>query len=410
MKKKTLLKYELDEEEAAAHLAKKAKKERDRIQNLNWDNLTKLSQVMYQDKIKALGTTHAYCLSAPLALLAFLNPLTIVTIPPHSTKVDLERLTGMTIGDLEILMRERIVQAVIFSPTKYEGLEYLDPILKLKPPCYVNRSGPLYSVISNGQFEEYQNNAMQIPFIKASPELRSLQEPYQRVNPFLSDADIMRSNAYRYAAMSCIVGKERTEEMFESRSINYVEKLKRLLDFHIHFDHPLTHGLGGKPFINRFEYIDLSKDGLNIIHQAVQNIVVEEIHIRIPINPTLSDIIQSHSQGIPRNLEKLCLEFSCNEIEDVSGKVKETIEKINYEISKVELTAKKLSVSFTVGILVSSVIGGILMEQFGTSLAIPGLSPLVRGFMERLIQKIILMRKSPDLVYYWNLRRVTRKK
>jgi hypothetical protein len=93
---------------------------------------------MYTDKI-AFKDTYAYEMGvSPSLLLPFYDQvLTHLLVPPTPELFEYDQ--GMNVETVASLYERRRLIPIISFPTYYEGLDYLDPLLELKPPTLVRQ-------------------------------------------------------------------------------------------------------------------------------------------------------------------------------------------------------------------------------------------------------------------------------
>ncbi len=127
MKKEWLQAYEREEQETAQKLGKEwlAQQSTD-------------TKKMYVDKV-SFKDTYAYEMGVPLSLLLpfYDQVVTHLLVPDSPATFEYDR--EMNVETMASLYKRRRLIPIVSYPTYYEGLDYLDPLLELKPPTLVRQ-------------------------------------------------------------------------------------------------------------------------------------------------------------------------------------------------------------------------------------------------------------------------------
>jgi len=102
-----------------------------------------------------LGETYGYYIfRKPLWLLVPFYDTIIVNLPPLKDKSAFERILGLTLEDAVALQKKSRVQFTLdYEPTRYVGLDYLDPIIEYAP-CHEIRLDALCKA-TRMKYDEY---------------------------------------------------------------------------------------------------------------------------------------------------------------------------------------------------------------------------------------------------------------
>lgn len=184
----------------------------------------------------------------------------IVTIFPFRDENALKQCYGVSAERLEFLARRRHVIPLIQTPTRYEQLDHLHPLLCLKPMNYFLRSVYFYSIFLDGTLDLLQNGRLLFgPSLNAlydkakskkllskilSEDFASVREFYDRTT-FTSATEqltrIKENISYRYASVAAFLGEEATDYILATYPPQ--KALGLLMHLHFIFDHAWTQGL-----------------------------------------------------------------------------------------------------------------------------------------------------------------------
>ncbi|MFX1521852.1 MAG: hypothetical protein ACFFCD_18255 [Promethearchaeota archaeon] len=375
-------------------------------------DLSSLIRTMYEDKIR-VRQHHSYHRTGNLGRTAFLSPVTVVEVFPWPTPVAFRQAIGLYPQELVNLARKQIVYPLIHSYETYKTLDYLDPILALKPPSYQSRGRAFLDAISNNKFEVYFQKAVTDPLLRGDHCFPLPKEPYEKAI-VLSKKEMIRKAAWRYAAMCCILGEDTIESLGsqdKQKIANYIHTL------HVMYLHPITHGLLGNIHNETKDYATLLMPEYIGIAANVESILVSALDLSVPKEPTYLDIMRAHNQGLPihfRTLEQNLLEelksaqkTGSLSLEEEKSRIEEELYKLEEKLAELSSAIQVAQTTGTVGFLgggTLSLLAGL--ETVGSVLF--GLSAAPPVIVEPLVRQVAKV-TSPVLSHYWSLKKHRRK-
>lgn len=248
---------------------------------------------IYADKIR-LPSNHAYHQSGSLCSTASLNERTILEVFPYPDQRAFQRAVGLSVGEVEVLAKQGIIDVLIRSYPNYAGLDYLDPILSLQPACYQERGFALLEAIAPGRFREYVRSAREREHLTGVFPSKYVGEPYEQGGT-LPTEKLVEKTLWRYAALCCFLGQDIMDDIVNTgreRAPNYVNEL------HTIFLHPISHGMFGDPFNSVSSFISMHHAEHVEILDSIERVVCHDLHLDIRTQASFAEVLEFHNAGI----------------------------------------------------------------------------------------------------------------
>lgn len=349
----------------------------------------------------------------------------IVTIFPFFEEKELQQCYKATSKEIAELTNEGIIFPIIQPASRYNGLDYLYPIIQTRPKDYFTRSVYFYSIFFDENIELVKVGRLQLSqtlarmFEKGEQHRglkKALLDKYEDVRElydrgrFLSPAEklkrIKENIIYRYASVASFIGEDATDFILDS--LKPRESLKVLLHLHIVFDHYFTQGLLSHLHDHERSYLRDAygetleiRDWLTNAFDLYTVILGDSIPINVISSPTVNEIMKAHEEGLLscyplieskkiayQQIENLRADLLIN-IEDA----KEKIEKIDFKKKRVEkfVTISAFALSgvlskFDITAGIASLIGGLILPPAIIDMISEGIKKRIR---EREVRETI---------------------
>jgi len=399
-------KLQAEEDERASHQAKKVKR-RYADKGMTW-----AVREIYSDKIK-LPAGHAYHQSGSLGTTTFLNEKTIVEVFPYKDPSAFIAGTGLSVEEMKLLAKERIIEILIHSYPAYEGLDFLDPILAFEPACYQSRGRTFLNSISEGQFDEWFEMGIDSKYLKMITKKEFVREPYEKELSY-PIAEIRRKTAWRYAAMRCLIGQKVVDDIIEvhrEKAPNYINEL------HTIFLHPITHGMLGDPFSSVVTARDLHNRKYVEILDSLERIMIQDVGVVLPDRISAKTILRSHEQGLAREFSRVRntifrdliqdLVEGKSSTEDVKSKLRSKLADLNDRVRQIEVIGKTTERGLVLGLLAGGTV--CLSQGFGTLAALLFGSMQATPYIMEPLAKSYSRIFEPAVSHYWSLKSVAKR-
>jgi hypothetical protein len=379
--------------------------------------------------------------SAPLGLLCFLYPTTLVYVPPMSRDA-LKNRFGLDIDSFVELARKGIVQPLIGHPTYYADAPHLDPILKLNPPSVWARGTTLLDVLGRDKF--FEEARQRLP-LKKIAHIGWARQKWARHYPTSTD-DILTKQievevSTLYADLCAFGYTDIAHEIAMEHDPDIA--IKKLLIATEILVYPLLMGIRGTPNYGvkdpslivglrdsaLIERVKHRAQGIPEAHFLSQNVklLLEGLRIEFPKTIDAEAVLSFHKEDLSKKLWMALNQLESEATSDhmdqeaLLGKA-ETVERlIISEVSKAALsyalardsTLKIVSPVFRVSAFAAGffmafkVTGNVeLSFSFGALTLIGGL----RKAEEWIVEKILTKRFSPIAAHLWWIEEWKRKR
>lgn len=183
--------------------------------------------------------------NAPLSLLCFLYPTTLVYIPPTSREL-LEARLGIDIDSFVELSDRRIVQPLIGHPTYYADMPHLDPILKRNPPSVWARGTSVLDYMGQAEYFDEANRRLAIePMTRLALARQKWTPQYPSSSEDLLTRQIKLEIATLYVDLCAFGYADVAREIAMESDLDLA--LRKLLVANEILVYPLLMGVGGTP-------------------------------------------------------------------------------------------------------------------------------------------------------------------
>jgi hypothetical protein len=181
---------------------------------------------------------------APLQILAWLYPTTIVYLPPMTERL-LEARLGMHVEDFIELYDKGVARALIGHPVEYSNLKHFDPILRRRPPSVWARGDELAHRFAKAA--DYWKDARRLLPLSRICKLKWVRSKWKRHYPHLSGRALTNQIEIEVCTNYvdlCIFGWEPLAQfILEVPNPSWVAK--RLLELNETITYPQLLGIGG---------------------------------------------------------------------------------------------------------------------------------------------------------------------
>jgi hypothetical protein len=342
-------------------------------------------------------------------LLPFYNQL-IFHVDSFRTKDEFKRYHDMLEPEelARLYNRGRVRFILASSPTEYAGLDYLDPILQLKPPTVLRMRGLVLSAVGSlSKFSEYTREGEQlfsgkIDFEKVPGLYASLRRPRECV-----EGHVISS----YVNLCCMGYEKLVRDVIELNG-NLNEAAKVLVTYDSLLVRPLTTGMLGQPQITK-NLASLAKGmGINVNERLifpteVGQVLVNWYGLDFPLKPEVSDIEELYKENVMNYARRLLValedvvrrergEEALERVKDIKEVLKEAQETI---LVKMEGYKEWIELSF----LIASIGSQILPGESGLLISL--MLEVASHFSDRIAESLYRLRAPPLQMAIWDFKK-----
>jgi hypothetical protein len=304
--------------------------------------------------------------------------------------------------------RGRVKFLLASSPTEYAGLDYLDPILQLKPPTVIcMRALVLSAIDSLSKFDEYMKEGKQlflgkIEFKKVPGLYANLRRPKECV-----EGHVISS----YVNLCCMGYEELVRNIIELNN-NLDEGAKVLVIYDSLLVRPLTTGMLGQPQITKnlaslAKGIGIRVDERLIFPIEVGQVLVNWYGLDFPLKPEVSDIEDLYKENVMDFARRLLVALeeavrrergdeALERAEDIKEVLKEAQETI---MVKMEEYKKWIKTS----LLIASIGSHFLPRESGLLISL--MLKVISHFSDKIAESLYRLRAPPIQVAIWDFKK-----
>ena len=376
-------------------------------------------EMSWEDRIKI--TYPEICFKRPYAyrqdlgvpiklLLPFYNQV-VFHIDSFKTKDEFKRYHDMLEPEelARLYSRGRVRFILASSPTEYVGLDYLEPILQLKPPTVLRMRALILSAIGSlneSKFNEYVKKGEQlfsgrIEFEKVPGLYANLRRPKECV-----EGHVISS----YVNLCCMGYEELVRDIIDKNNLN--EAAKVLVIYDSLLVRPLTTGMLGQPQITKSlaslaKGIGISVDERLIFPTEVGKVLVNWYGLDFPLKPEVSDIEELYKENVMDSARRLLValedavrrrggEEALERANDIKEVLKEAQEAI---LAKMKKYRKWIGLS----LLIASIGSQILPGESGLLISL--MLEVASHFSDKIAESLYRLKASPLQMAIWDFRR-----
>lgn len=372
--------------------------------------------------------------SAPLGLLCFLYPTTLVYVPPMSRDA-LENRFGLNIDSFVELARKGIIQPLIGHPTYYADAPHLDPILKLNPPSVWARGTTLLDILGRDKF--FEEARQRLP-LKKIAHIGWARQKWARHYPTSTD-DVLTKQvevevstlyadlcAFGYTDIAHEIAMEPDPDIAVKKLLIATEILVYPLLMGIRgtpnygvADPNLVVGLRDSALIQRMKRRAQDIPEAYFLSQNVK-LLLEGLEIDFPKTIDAEAILSFHKEDLSRKLwaalnqleretvsvrvnQESLVEKAENTEKLITSEVKEAI--LSYTLARKSTSEFILPVfrisAFAAGFLTAYQLTGSVLSGFSFGGVLLGITRETKKPVDWIVEKILSRRFSPMAAHLW---------
>jgi hypothetical protein len=349
---------------------------------------------MYSDKV-AFGETHAYAMGIPHSvLLPFYDQVVTELSVPRTPKA-FKEIMNMDVETVASLYKRKRLVPVISWPTDYEDMDYLDPLLELKPPT-IARSNALCQILLVRQGHpaaevlEYKREAEKAILGKFDQITRALNEVGIKLDQQYIENHLMNN----HVELKCLGFDAIADEILSFKDVRSLFSNSAL--YSMILAKPIIEGAGGWTQTTEGLLRLVSKTGIRLRQDIVFPVEVGSFLTR---TYNLDSIISGDEEMLDKVYAEKAVAKARNLLSELdialrtanaakfvksSNKIKEVFDEARASldcIGKVQRVSAKLAVA-----AIGTFIGGISGSLAGPMGTLAGAS--MGGFLSSLIQEI----------------------
>lgn len=300
--------------------------------------------------------------------IALYSSKVILTLFPFENEKDFQNHYKATPDEISYLVSAGKILPLFQPASRYDGMNYIYPIVKNYHKDYFLRSVYFYAIFFDDCIELVQNGRLQFPYTLSKlyekgkkneglrkallEEYREGRELYDR-SSFSSPSEkalrILENIAYRYASVASFIGEEVTDYLIDS--LKPQECLKTLLHLHIVFDHSFTQGLlnsmhdqESSYFMETSEFVDVTNSWYTNALDPFSYLLLENMPIITDPSITVNDIMNVHNDNMPFSFNNVAeSRVSYQMIENMKANLMLSLQQTKERIEKIDTTKEKVS-------------------------------------------------------------------